>query len=172
MNAALRCLAVLSMVLSCSFARAQGISSSAVSVDAEVFPPRILPGSSGKLILTLVMAPGWHVNSNDSQGENLYPTEFSWKPPAGLTVTQVQYPKGIPVRVSFQDEPVMVYQDEVQIVVDFRVESTVRPGPVPLAGEITVQACSDEVCLAPSELPVNASVEILRPIRPKRKSAP
>jgi len=168
MNAAARCLVVATMVLSITLASAQGVSSSAVSVDAEVFPPKILPGLTGKLILTLVMAPGWHVNSHDSQGETFYPTEFSWRPPAGIRVEQIQYPRGIPVKVAFQDEPLLVYEDEVQIVIDFRVASGVKPGIVALVGEMTVQACSDEVCLAPSDLPVNASVEILRPIRPRK----
>lgn len=148
---------------------AQPVSSASVSVVVEALPPRILPGASGKLILTLVIAPGWHINAFGASGENVIPTEFAWSPPPGFTVTRIQYPNGEPVKVAFQDDPLVAYQDEVQIVVDFKVGDTVKPGTVPLVGEVAVQACSDEVCLAPSDLPVNASVDVLRPIRLKRK---
>jgi thiol:disulfide interchange protein DsbD len=90
-------------------------------------------------------------------------------PPNGVAMTKIEYPRGEPVRVAFQDEPLMAYRDEVQIVVDFRVDKTAKPGVVTLAGEVTVQACSDEVCLAPSDLEVSVPVEILRPIYPGRK---
>jgi DsbC/DsbD-like thiol-disulfide interchange protein len=161
------------LLLSLGFAAvaldAQMLSSSKVSVEAEVQPARILPGSSGKLLLTLVIVPGWHINANGASRENVLPTEFVWMPPNGVAMTKIEYPRGEPVRVAFQDEPLMAYRDEVQIVVDFRVDKTAKPGVVTLAGEVTVQACSDEVCLAPSDLEVSVPVEILRPIYPGRK---
>jgi DsbC/DsbD-like thiol-disulfide interchange protein len=163
-------LVLLSLGLAAGLLPAQPVSSTRVSVFGEVLPPRILPGSTGKLILTLVMAPGWHINAHGASAENVIPTEFSWSPPPGFTVIQIQYPNGEPVKVTFQDEPLVAYQDEVQIVVDFKVGNTVTPGSVPLVGEVAVQACSDEVCLAPSDLPVSVPVDILRPIRLKKKT--
>jgi thiol:disulfide interchange protein DsbD len=161
------------LLLSLGFAAgaldAQMLSSAKVSVEAEVQPARILPGSSGQLLLTLVIVPGWHVNANGASRENVLPTEFVWMPPNGIAMTRVEYPRGEPVRVAFQDEPLMAYRDEVQIVVDFRVDKTAKPGVVNFIGEVTVQACSDEVCLAPSDLEVNVPVEILRPIYPGKR---
>ncbi len=149
--------------------RAQTQSSTKVEVVAEVVPPRILPGSPGKLVLTIGIAPGWHISAYGTTGENVLPTLFGWTPPPGFTVTKTDYPTGEPVKVAFQDDPLIAYQDEVQIVVDFRVGDTVRPGTVLLAGEVSVQACSDEVCLMPSDLEVSVPVDILRPIRLKKK---
>lgn len=147
---------------------AQPVSAGKVSVVSEVFPPRILPGGSGKLMLTLIIAPGWHINAFGKSGEDVLPTEFGWTPPPGITVTNTEYPRGEPVRVSFQKEQLIAYQDEVQIVVDFRVGDTVRPGTILLSGEVTVQACSEDLCLMPSDLEVSVPVEILRPIRQKK----
>ena len=120
-------------------------------------------------MLTLIIAPGWHVNAYGMSGEDVLATEFGWTPPPGFSITGTQYPKGEPVKVSFQQEPLVAYRDEVQIVVDFRVGETVRPGTVLLAGEVTVQACSEDVCLMPSDLDVSVPVDVLRPIRLKRK---
>lgn len=164
---------LLLLLLSLGFALdvldAQMLSSTKVNVEAEVHPARILPGSSGKLLLTLVIVPGWHVNANGASRENVLPTEFVWMPPSGVAMTKIEYPRGEPVRVAFQDEPLIAYQDEVQIVVDFRVDKTAKPGSITFAGEVTVQACSDELCLAPSDLEVNVPVEILRPIYPGKR---
>lgn len=160
---------LLSLALGAASLRSQPVSATKVSVVAEVFPPRILPGGSGKLVLTLIIAPGWHVNANGMAGEDVLATEFGWTPPPGFSVTGTQYPRGEPVMVSFQKEPLVAYQDEVQIVVDFRVGETVKPGTVLLAGEVTVQACSEDVCLMPSDLEVSVPVDVLRPIRVGRK---
>ncbi len=158
----------LSLALAAGSLRAQ-VSATKVSMDAEVSPSRILPGFSGKIVLTLGIAPGWHINAHGKVGGYVLPTEFVWTPPPGFTVTEIQYPKAEPVQVSFQDEPLLAYQDEVQIVVNFRVGDTVKPGTVHLVGEITVQACSEDVCLQPSDLEVNVPVDILRPVRLKKK---
>ena len=148
--------------------RAQPVSAGKVSVVAEVFPPRVFPGASGKLVLTLIIVPGWHINAFGRSAEDVLPTEFGWTPPPGFAVTETEYPKGEPVRVSFQKEPLIAYQDEVQIVVGFRVGEAVKPGTVLLTGEVTVQACSEDLCLMPSDLPVSVPVEILRPIHPNK----
>ncbi len=169
MNRPFAVLALLALVA--PLLRAQQASAAKVSVVGEVDPPRILPGASGKLVLTVSIAPGWHINSFGMTAEDVLPTEFGWAPPPGFSVTSTQYPKGEPVRVSFQNEPLFAYQDEVQIVVDFRVGEAVKPGTVQLTGDLTVQACSEAVCLMPSDLEVSVTVEILRPIR-LRKTPP
>lgn len=162
---------LLSLVLVAPFLRAQPASAAKVSVVGEVDPPRILPGAPGRLVLTVSIAPGWHINSFGMTAEDVLPTEFGWTPPPGITVTGTQYPKGEPVKVSFQREPLYAYQDEVQIVVDFRVGEAVKPGTVRLSGDLTVQACSEDLCLMPSDLEVSVPVEILRPIRLKKTRA-
>ncbi len=167
MNRPLAILVVLGF--SASLLTAQQASSSKVNVVAEVFPARLLPGSAGSLVLTLSIAPGWHISAHGTTGEYVLPTGFGWTPPAGFTVTKMQYPAGEPVKVAFQEEPLVAYQDEIQIVLDFRVGDSTRPGTIPLVGEVSVQACSDEVCLLPSDLEVSVPVEILRPIRLKKK---
>ncbi len=160
---------MLCLVLAGSLLRAQPASAAKVNVGAEVVPPRMLPGSSGRLLLTVSIAPGWHINAYGMTGEDVLPTEFGWAPPPGFTVTGTQYPRGEPVSVAFQKDPLFAYQDEVQIVVDFRVGDAVKPGTIRLTGDLTVQACSENVCLMPSELEVSVPVEILRPIRPQKR---
>lgn len=159
---------LVSLALAFPLLRAQPASAAKVSVVGEVEPPRILPGAAGKLVLTVSIAPGWHLNSFGMTAEDVLPTEFGWAPPPGFAVTSTQYPRGEPIRVSFQKEPLLAYQDEVQIVVDFRVGEAVKPGTVQLTGDLTVQACSENVCLMPSDLEVRVPVEILRPIRLKK----
>ncbi len=159
---------MVSLLLVGPLLRAQPASAAKVSVVGEVVPPRILPGFSGRLVLTVSIAPGWHINSYGMTGEDVLPTEFGWTPPPGITVTGTQYPRGEPVNVAFQKEPLFSYHDEVQIVVSFRVGEAVKPGTIHLTGDLTVQACSENVCLMPSDLEVSVPLEILRPVRPKK----
>ena len=53
----------------------------------------------------------------------------------------VTYPKAIERSFSFNEKPLAVYEGDVEITVP------VEPNLAPV--ELTVQACSDEVCLLP-----------------------
>ena len=63
----------------------------------------------------------------------------------------VRYPEAETVRLSFQDEPLAVYQGQVRLFA--RVKSGGGEGPAPVVPvRLRIQACNDRVCLRPEEL--------------------
>ena len=94
---------------------------------------------TGELKVVLKVAPGWHINSNKPLEKDFIATELTV--PATMSKGEVAYPKAIERRFSFNEKPLAVYEGEVEITVP------VAPDLAPV--ELTVQACSDEVCLLP-----------------------
>ena len=94
---------------------------------------------AGKLKIDLKIAPGWHINSNKPLEKDFIATELSV--PQAMAKGSVTYPKAVERSFSFNEKPLAVYEGDIEITVP------VEPNLAPV--ELTVQACSDEVCLLP-----------------------
>ncbi|WP_275099688.1 DUF255 domain-containing protein [Sedimenticola hydrogenitrophicus] len=100
-----------------------------------------------RVTVELEIPPGWHVNAHQPLQENLIPTTLALVPgTGGWHLGQIDYPVGERQQLEFQREPLSLYQGKVQI------EATIEPvAPasriVPL--RLGLQACNDQVCLAP-----------------------
>ncbi|MEO1282823.1 MAG: DUF255 domain-containing protein [Pseudomonadota bacterium] len=89
----------------------------------------------------LKIAPGWHVNSEKPLDKFFIPTKLSL--PKGAS-GNVAYPKAEIQKLGFHKDPLAVYEGDVEI--------TVSPGDggAPLREvSLTVQTCSDQICLEP-----------------------
>ena len=114
------------------------------------------PLESEEIVLTLDIAPGWHVNANPASMEFLIPTVASGAANGSAVDLLAQYPAGRVSDITLGDTAIEVYDDGVQIRLLPKEEDLAL---VKEAGEldlsVRVQACSDEgVCLAPSDLSV------------------
>ncbi|MEM7627271.1 MAG: DUF255 domain-containing protein [Planctomycetota bacterium] len=93
-------------------------------------------------LVRLTIAEGYHLNANPSSTEFLVPTRIT----APGVELDVAYPEGELKRYPLAEQPIAVYEDDLEI--------TVRAaGPVE---SITVeyQACTEDTCLAPATLRV------------------
>ncbi|MDP2811549.1 MAG: DUF255 domain-containing protein, partial [Rhodocyclaceae bacterium] len=103
-----------------------------------------------RLVVTLRIAPGWHVNASSAKLaaslDYLIPTRLVF---AGAQPRAVRYPKAEAFRAAFAGSEISVYSGTVDIEADF-------VGKRPASARLTVQACSDEVCLPPAELGVTS----------------
>lgn len=61
---------------------------------------------------------------------------------------------------NFAGEPLDVYDGEVPIFLNIQTSDTLKPGRYNLEGRTRVQACNDEVCLAPSTIDISIPVEV------------
>ena len=139
----------------------QGMSSKD-KVNIEVkHSQNVLPaGSSAQTAVLLNLEEGWHVNSNRPSLDFLIATELDIEDKEGLRVTEILYPQSKEYRFDFAEEPVDVFEGESPILVTLSASGALEPGAYELSASLVIQACDNEVCLAPNTLDLTIPVEI------------
>ncbi len=138
--------AVLITGLLAAFASAAQFS---VSARWAAAPPP--PGGSAPLAVRVVVAEGWHVNSNRPRDSYLIPTRVTLDLPAGWTADPMAYPPDRLATFAFSDKPLSVFEGT------FSVTTTVHcpagaAAPALLSGTVEAQACSNTTCMAPEDV--------------------
>ena len=105
------------------------------------------------------VAPGWHINSDKPLQEYLIPTLLSQANESPLQ--DVKYPTPVTRKLGFQRSELSLFEDSVQLTGRL---PDLDSNAVTAEIELQLQACSDEICLAPETLtfkvpltPVNRS---------------
>ncbi len=124
-------------------------TASHVSADATL---RRLP-TQDEVVVTLRIAPGFHVNANPASYDYLIGTALRLE---ALEPARIRYPQARLFKPAFERQGLMVYEGEVELAAVFPAGSL--SGPRTVRGEVRVQACDDQICLPPATLPVTLSV--------------
>jgi len=90
------------------------------------------------------VAPGWHINSNEPIQDYLIPTELS----AANGIKNVSYPTPVVRKLGFQRSKLSLLEGRVNI--NGTLTSTTPTAMTTV--ELQLQACNDEICLAPETL--------------------
>ncbi len=138
-------------------------SAGKVTVDAKLSQNVVPAGSAFRVAVIVDIEEGWHVNSNQPTLDYLIGTSFSLDETAGFAVTDVQYPEAKVLTFDFAEEPLDVYEGETPIFLNIQTSDTLKPGQYNLEGRARIQACNDQVCLAPSTMDTRISVEVSAP---------
>lgn len=108
---------------------------------------RLRPHAGAVLLeLTLQIEDGWHVNANPASFDYLIPTKLLIE---NAVPRRIVYPQGKPFRARFAPESIQVYEGKVAIRAEFA-----PGGSDGVRARLSVQACNETVCLAPSTLDV------------------
>ena len=129
-----------------------GISSSADVVGVRAADVSIPVGGNADATVTLSISPGYHVNANPATFSYLIPTAVDPGKAEGIIAGKPIYPVAQKEKFQFADEPLAVYESEVQIRLPLRVEANAGKGARPLLVDVRVQACDSEKCYAPDTL--------------------
>ena len=113
--------------------------------------------SSGDALVMLSIEPGFHVNANPATYPYLIATEVTADKIEGLEVGKPIYPPAKKKKFEFADEPLAVYEGQVEIKLPLKVASK---GSRSLPLQVRVQACDHEKCFPPATLNTNVSVEV------------
>jgi len=132
----------------------------ATLVKVAAAPARIAAGGTAAAVVTLEIAPHWHVNANPPSPDYLIPTTVTLKGAAGVTAGHVTYPPGRPVRLAFDENALSVYSGSATIRVALAAARGAANGTRRLAGTLRFQSCNDEVCLAPASVPFTLEVTV------------
>jgi DsbC/DsbD-like thiol-disulfide interchange protein len=112
--------------------------------------------------VSLQLRPGYHVNSNTPSDAYLIPLKLTWNPGAPLEAVGITYPKPRMEKYSFSPTPLSVFSGTFELAVHFQVPATALQGPTSVSGKLRYQACNDNMCLPPKDLPVTLQVDIVK----------
>ncbi len=151
-----------SLPLAAQGGEAIGTLSSLRMVRPEVrMSQNLLPaGSSMRGAILLNLESGWHVNAHRPSMEYLIGTDLQFQEREGIRISRITYPSEREYRFDFAPEPVAVYEGDAPIFFTLTASEQLPPGEVVLEATLRVQACNNEVCLAPATLDLTIPVEI------------
>jgi len=130
-------------------------------------------GSKAQIAVVMKIRPGFHVNAREKSAEYLIATDLKSEVPAGFSAGEVAYPKGKLEKFVFSKTPLNVYQDTVVLKVPVTVLATAPTGQQHIPMKLRYQACSQEICLPPVTLNVDALINVAasasasRPVHPE-----
>lgn len=122
---------------------------------------RAKAGSTIEVRLPLELKGGFHVNSNAPLDKTLIPLRVTWQDGL-LGATEVVFPKPVMETYKFTKEPLSVFTGNFEVVTKFQVAPTAPAGPTAINGTVRYQACNDNGCQFPTNLPVAIQVTIVR----------
>jgi thiol:disulfide interchange protein DsbD len=121
----------------------------------------VRPGDKFRVAVEIEIAEGYHINAHKPTLEYLRATTVTFQPPEGLGVEQSKYPAPVKRKFQFEDAELDVHEGIVYITADARAGDSLRPGRVNIPAAVTVQACNDNLCLAPSTLNIEVPVQVV-----------
>jgi Disulphide bond corrector protein DsbC len=113
------------------------------------------------LAVVLKIRPGFHINAREKSQEYLIATDLKEDLPPGFTAGPAAYPKGTLRTFPFsKDKPLNVYEGTaiLRLPLTAGLDAPLGVQHIPL--KVRYQACSDEVCLPPVTITVDASVNV------------
>ena len=99
--------------------------------------------------LSVSMPAGWHINSSEPKQTDLVATKIKNLNP-NWELRAVHYPKAKYEKLASSNEEIAVYKNEVLLRFQLLLKDKMRYSPIHLS--LTLQACNERICLAPSVL--------------------
>jgi hypothetical protein len=114
-----------------------------------------------QIAVVMKIRPGFHVNAREVSADYLIPTDLRVEVPAGFKPGDIDYPKGTLHTFSFsKNKRLNVYTDSVIIRIPLTALPNAPLGDTHLPLKLHYQACSDEICLPPVTLSLEALIHV------------
>jgi thiol:disulfide interchange protein DsbD len=155
---------IAAIVLSVSLSPA---ASSQVPSGREVVKPGVYAsldpagrGSSFQIAVVMKIRPGFHVNAREKSEDYLIATDLKAELPAGFSSGEVSYPRGKLEKFAFSKIPLNVYQGTVILRMPVTALASAPLGEQHIPLKLRYQACSNELCLPPVTLTLDAALNV------------
>jgi thiol:disulfide interchange protein DsbD len=130
-----------------------------------------VPGSPATLRIQVTVQPGWHVNSDAPLDPYLIPTRVRLELPAGWNAENPSFPVPRFAKLAFSEDKLVVFEGAFVVTVPVRLApDAVRPEV--LRGVVQAQACNNQLCLAPADVPFTVALAGRGPEVAQTASAP
>jgi hypothetical protein len=124
--------------------------------------PTVAPGRPTQVDLHFRVQQGYHINSNHPGSELLIPTTLKLEPPSDLAAGGVVYPPGKTLSFPFDPtEKLNVYSDAFTVKARLSAAHTASTGNFTVHGQLRYQACSDNACYPPKNIPLQFDVHVV-----------
>lgn len=129
---------------------------------ASVVPQQVTPGGTLVLQLRAVIEPGYHLYSMTTPSGGPIRTRFRVNVPTGITASAVRQPKPDTDWDSTLDVKVETFSGTTVFLVPLLVARSLPEGNYEVEVVAKYQACSKDLCLAPVDRRVVATVAVRR----------
>jgi thioredoxin:protein disulfide reductase len=136
------------------------ISSSAQVVKVTAVSVNVSQSSGADAVIALSISPGFHINANPATFPYLIATEATPGKLEGITAGTPVYPVAVKKKFQFAEEPLSVYEGEIPIKLNLRVEANATTGTRSLPVQVRVQACDEEQCFPPATINTTIAVTV------------
>jgi len=117
-------------------------------------------GGAFQLAVVLKIRDGFHINARETSADYLIRTDLRVDVPAGFKPGDVSYPKGQLHTFAFSKKPLNVYEDKVILRVAMSALPDAPLGAQHIPLKLRYQACSNEICLPPVTVDVDAGINV------------
>jgi thiol:disulfide interchange protein DsbD len=117
-------------------------------------------GSSFQIAVVMKIRPGFHVNAREKSEDYLIATDLKAELPPGFSSGEVSYPKGKLEKFAFSKIPLNVYQGTVILRMPITALASAPLGEQHIPLKLRYQACSNELCLPPVTLTLDAALNV------------
>lgn len=118
-------------------------------------------GRTLELAVVLTIHRGFHINAHEVLDSYLIPTELKPALPDGFRGGTILYPSGTQRKFAFSaDKPMNVYQQTAVIHLPLTILPTAPLGAQKIPLKLRYQACSEDTCLPPVTLDLQAEVNV------------
>jgi len=133
-----------------------------VTAQAYLSVDRLPLGGQCRIALLVDIKKDWHINANPPRPKIVIPTMLSLRSPAGVKLTDVQYPKGDKLTLPGFDEPLQVYEGRIVIYGTLKIPEKIKQDRSTDDMELRLryQACSDTRCLPPKTVTLRGKVPL------------
>ena len=147
-----------------------GSSGNRVTAEVKLSQESFQSGSVAKIAIVLSIEDGWHVNAHNPTYDYLIGTSVELQSMEGVIIADIRYPEGSLQRFGFADDLLRVYDGAAPIFLTLKLSEKIKPGAYTLPATVLVQACNDQVCLAPSSVAVDVSLTIVEATAPVKSA--
>lgn len=118
----------------------------------------VYSGRQPWLEVAVTIKPGWHINAHRLLQDNVHPTSLALSENgAGWELDAVEYPPALQKQLHFRPEKLALYENSVLLRAALRKTGSASAN-LGLPVQIGLQACSDEICLAPETIVLHIPV--------------
>ena len=144
-------------------AQAELPANSAGVVSVEGFPSLrpVHPGTVFSIAVQVKVKEGWHVNAHEGLPEFFIPAELSLGPGSSVSLVSLpRYPAGEKKALGGAAQAYPVYEGTVVFFAGVKLSADAPVGKMNLPFQLGVQACNNQICLAPAAVPVSIPIEV------------
>jgi AhpC/TSA family protein/cytochrome c biogenesis DsbD-like protein len=129
-----------------------------LTVKAQLSQDKARPGNRISLVAQLDLPPKMHIYAPGVKGYR--PVALVIEKTPEILVRDARYPKSRVLNLKAIRERVPVYEGRVRLERDFTVVPTIRAETIEINASLEYQACDDQICYAPTKVPLTFSIAI------------